>query len=236
MNDVGEKVYNLMMRDYSKCQWGDFYSKLPVELFSRIRIITSLNDRFFDDSFQGMPKDGYAAMSYRMLDHKNITSKFEIRITSDDIRGFNKDKNLVISTAPPDELLDFELGELEYQRVNFVDITSSSKTLFSEWPDIGVINFSYPGTKVTRTTNYRTLACKKDGNDFVITEEPGQGVRAYPVRTKENLELAKKYISKLRKFNVIQAGRLGLFEYINMDVAIEKGLALANSVLKGEKL
>ena len=143
--------------------------------------------------------------------------------------------NMIISTAPPDKMLNYKFGKLEYQKIDFQTtmLKLGREAFYSEeCMDAGVINFAYQNSIYTRMANYKRLACNENAEDVIIAEKPGEGTVAYPVRTQENIKLAKKYIQYMKKLGVIQAGRLGLFEYIDMDVAIAKALNLAKSILK----
>ncbi len=231
IHDVGEKVYDIMIKGYSRCQWGKFYAKLPVELFKRIRIVDSFDDKFFDDDIQGIPKGGYTNLARRMLDHPNISVIYGVKIDLKNLANFT---GMIISTAPPDKMLDYKFGKLEYQKIDFQQMSERGKETFynEECMDAGVINFAYSFPTYTRMANYKRLACNENAEDVIIAEKPGEGTIAYPVRTQENVKLAKKYIRHMKKLGVIQAGRLGLFEYINMDEAIFRALNLAKLLLK----
>lgn len=236
IHDIGEKVYDIMVKDYSRCQWGKFYAKLPVELFKRIKIVDSFDDKFFDDDIQGIPKRGYTALACRILDHPNISIAYGMKIGLSELTSLSANyTNMIISTAPPDKMLDYKFGKLEYQRIDFQTtmLKLSRETFYNEeCMNVGVINFAYQNSIYTRMANYKRLACNEVAEDVIIAEKPGEGIVAYPIRTQENIKLAKKYIQYMKKLGVIQAGRLGLFEYTDMDEAIFRALNLAKSLLK----
>ena len=53
----------------------------------------------------------------------------------------------------------------------------------------------------------------------------------YPVNTEQNNKVFEKYdqLSKTEK-NIFFGGRLGTYQYINMDETVEKALALFNAI------
>jgi len=232
--NVGKIVYDILMKEYSKCQWGKFYNLLPLELFKRIRVVDSFDDRFFDDKVQGIPVDGYTFLTRDILDHPNIFVEYNVYISFDNLLHFPDKYDIVVSTAPPDQMMDYEFGGLKYQKVSFYNLAGfGGQDFYNDNGDrVGVINLARSNSAFTRIANYRQLADSDIGNDIVIAEKPGLGVAAFPVRTQKDIELANRYIEHLRKLGIIQAGRLGLFEYINMDEAIFRAMNLAKSLLK----
>ena len=52
--------------------WGIEPNKLNISVGARLPIRTNNDDRYFNDSFQALPKEGYTKMVARMLDHQNI--------------------------------------------------------------------------------------------------------------------------------------------------------------------
>ncbi|GAI56648.1 unnamed protein product, partial [marine sediment metagenome] len=229
--DVGKKVYDIMIKNYSKCQWGEFYSELPAELFKRIRVVDSFDDKFFDDKVQGIPIGGYTALVRKILGHPNIFVTYNIKVEFDNLLNFATKNKVVISTAPLDQMMDYEFGNLKYQRVNFYNMAGFGGQEFysDDCKDVGVINIARSNSAFTRIVNYKRLAASDVGNDIILAEKSGEGIAAYPVRTQKDIKLAEKYINHMKKLGIIQAGRLGLFEYINMDEAIYRAIELAKS-------
>ena len=72
VNAVGRELYELFFRGYTRKQWGLDPSELDKQVTSRIPTRTNTDDRYFTDSFQAMPRDGYTAMFEKMLDNPLI--------------------------------------------------------------------------------------------------------------------------------------------------------------------
>src|SRR3954467_1586927 len=100
---VGRELYELFFRGYTRKQWGRDPSELDKQVTSRIPTRTNTDDRYFSDTFQAMPKDGYTAMFKRMLANPLI----EIRTGVDfrDVRD-QVDAGHIIYTGPIDEYFD----------------------------------------------------------------------------------------------------------------------------------
>jgi len=231
--DVGKIVYNMMIKEYSRCQWDAFFDLLPVELSKRVRVEDSFDDRFFSDEFQGIPIGGYTMLTNDILDHPNISVEYDAYVTFDSLVILAKSHDVTISTASPDQIMNYEFGRLRYQKVDFYNLGGFGGQDFynDDGYSVGVINLACKNSAFTRIANYKRLAECDMANDIVIAEKPGEGVIAFPVRTKEDVKLAETYVKHAQNYNIIQAGRLGLFEYINMDEAIFKAIELAESLL-----
>ena len=91
-------------------------SQLDKSVTARIPTRTNTDDRYFTDTFQAMPKNGYTAMFSRMLDHPLI----EVR-TGVDFRdvGAAVEADHIIYTGPIDEYFDFRFGKLPYRSLKF---------------------------------------------------------------------------------------------------------------------
>ena len=72
VNAVGTRLYETFFQGYTRKQWGLDPSQLDKSVTSRVPTRTSDDDRYFTDSFQAMPRDGYTRMFERMLDHPRI--------------------------------------------------------------------------------------------------------------------------------------------------------------------
>ncbi len=81
---------------------------------ARIPTRTNTDDRYFTDSFQAMPADGYTAMFERLLDHPRI----EVR-TGVDFEDVRDGHGQLIWTGPIDEYFGRRYGALPYRSLRF---------------------------------------------------------------------------------------------------------------------
>ena len=72
MSKVGWDLYEKLFRGYTRKHWGADPSELHATVCGRIPVRFDADDRYFADSFQSMPADGYTAMFERMLDQNSI--------------------------------------------------------------------------------------------------------------------------------------------------------------------
>jgi len=219
VNRVGRELYEKFFRGYTRKQWGLDPSELDKSVTSRVPTRTDCDDRYFQDTFQAMPAEGYSAMFARMLDHPNI----EVELGVD----FRKlDSNIqfrrLIYTGPIDEYYKHEFGRLPYRSLNF-----QHETRDYEWHQpVAVVN--YPQTEVyTRVTEYKHLTGQNHRKTSITFEIPtDQGDPYYPIPRPENQALYKRYEAlALRERNAIFVGRLATYKYYNMDQVVGQALA-----------
>ena len=217
---VGRHLYETFFRGYTRKQWGLDPSELDKSVTSRVPTRANTDDRYFTDTHQFMPLDGYTAMFKRMLDHPNITV-----ITGTDYRAIQGKvpHRRMVWTGPVDEYFDFRHGKLPYRSLTF-----KHETLDREWyQPVGTVN--YPGEEVpyTRISEYKHLTGQVHGKTTITTEFPAaEGDPYYPVPRPENAELYKRYEAMADATNDVWfVGRLATYRYYNMDQVVAQALA-----------
>jgi UDP-galactopyranose mutase len=222
INAVGQELYELFFRGYTRKQWGLDPSELDKQVTSRIPTRTNTDDRYFSDTFQAMPLEGYTKMFERMVDHPLIDVRTgvdfaELRPHAHEIAEH------IIYTGPIDEYFDFRFGKLPYRSLKF-----DHQTLDEEWHQpVAVVN--YPDEKVpyTRISEYKHLTGQEAPVTTITYEYPSaEGDPYYPIPRPENQELFKKYEALADATdNVTFVGRLATYRYYNMDQIVGQALA-----------
>jgi len=222
INAVGRELYELFFQGYTRKQWGLDPSELDKSVTARIPTRTNTDDRYFTDSFQAMPRDGYTAMFSRILDHPLI----EVR-TGIDFRDL-KDRaheiaNHIVYTGPIDEYFDHRFGKLPYRSLKF-----DHQTLEQErFQDTGTVNYPAPDVPYTRISEYKYLTGQDAPVTTVTYEYPSaEGDPYYPIPRAENQELFKRYEALADATEgVTFVGRLATYRYYNMDQIVGQALA-----------
>ncbi len=215
---VGRDLYEKFFRGYTRKQWGLDPSELDASVTARVPTRTSRDDRYFADTYQGMPRNGYTAMFARMLEHPNI--KVMLQTDYREVIGFIPHKHLIF-TGPVDLFFDYELGKLPYRSLSFHRETVA-QTLVQ---DVGTINFPND-TLYTRVTEMKHLTGQVHERSVLVYEEPqAEGDPYYPIPRPENRERYNAYreLAATRK-NVTFVGRLATYQYYNMDQVVAQAL------------
>ena len=237
---IADYVYEHIFLHYTMKQWGQTPEEISPEVTGRVPVLLSYDNRYFQDKYQGMPKDGYTALFQRMLDHPGITVR-----TSVDCREclqFAGDKTLfegrefqgtVVYTGAVDELFDCEYGRLPYRSLDF---------RFEHFPEESyqgrsVVNYTV-SEEYTRITEFKYLTGQQDADGTTIVKEypfaytGAEGeIPYYAILNEENQALYRKYAGKLAAFsNVYLLGRLAEYKYYNIDAIVKKSLQLADEI------
>src|SRR6187402_2586711 len=113
---IGRELYEKFFRNYTRKQWDLDPSELDASVTSRVPIRNNRDDRYFTDTYQAMPINGYTRMFEKMLDHENI--KIMLNTDYREIRPLVPDAH-VIYTGPVDEFFDYRFGRLPYRSLEF---------------------------------------------------------------------------------------------------------------------
>jgi UDP-galactopyranose mutase len=217
---VGQELYRLFFRGYTRKQWGLDPSELDKAVTARVPTRTNTDDRYFNDTYQAMPAKGYTAMFAAMLEHPNITL-----LLGTDYADV-KDKvsfDRLVYTGPIDEYFDHCHGRLPYRSLRF-----EHRTLAEEWHQkVAVVNYPDEAVPYTRITEYKHLTGQEAPVTSVTYEYPAaEGDPYYPIPRPENQALFKRYEAlALAEPEVIFVGRLATYRYYNMDQVVGQALA-----------
>lgn len=233
---VGNEVYSKLIKPYTEKQWGCKCSELSRDIIKRLPLRYSYDDNYFNDKYQGLPEKGYTKLIENIINGMNCDGEyFEASIDLLLNTEFDADKwkdSKVIYCGSVDELLGYELGELEYNSLRF------EHTIYSYNGHNGqgcpLMNNVNPNVPYTRTVDHIYFDKNKVNDykgdtiltyEYPIKWEIGKE-RYYPINNERNSELYSQYIVLLNEKypNITLGGRMGLYKYLDMDKAI--GLAI----------
>lgn len=217
---VGRDLYEKMFRGYTRKQWGLDPSELDASVIARIPVRTNRDDRYFTDTYQAMPLNGYTRMFQNMLDHPNI--RIELGCEYRDVAKRVNYKELIY-TGPVDEFFRFRFGKLPYRSLSFQHETVNQAV----FQPAAVVN--YPNEHAwTRITEFKYLTGQTAPATSIVYEYPqAAGDPYYPIPRAANQELYARYKAladaTARTYFV---GRLATYKYYNMDQVVAQALTL----------
>ena len=221
INAVGRELYELFFRGYTRKQWGLDPSELDKQVTSRIPTRTNTDDRYFTDTFQAMPRDGYTAMFTAMLDLPLIDKALGMDFRDIRDRAYEIADH-IIYTGPIDEYFEYRFGKLPYRSLHF-----DHRTLNEEWHQpVAVVNYPAEDVPYTRVTEYKHLTGQQHPRTTLTYEFPSsEGDPYYPIPREENQALYKRYEALADATdNVTFVGRLATYRYYNMDQIVGQAL------------
>ncbi len=224
---VGPELYEFFYRGYTEKQWGRPAEALDASVCRRIPIHTGLDERYFKDEFQALPRDGYDAMFEALVE----ASGAEVLLGTDyrDVLPRVRYRHLIY-TGPLDEYFGSRFGPLPYRTARY-----ALEELGAEQVPTGfaqpVLQVNYPGPEAfTRTVELKHVtgqssACSNLVREFPAEYRPGESDPNYPVPGPESDTLAAKYRDLAeREPGVTFIGRLAQYRYLNMDQVVGAAL------------
>lgn len=216
--ELADFIYEKIFFNYTKKQWGLKPEELDKSIFSRVPVMLGYDNRYFQDKYQAIPKS-YTEIIEKMLSNPLIEVKLGVEYSQvkDTI-----DCERLFFTGAIDEFFDYELGALPYRSLDLKFETLDCECFQSK----AVVN--YPNDNdFTRITEFKHFLSEKSDKTVILKEFPeqfevGKNERFYAVLNEQNRELYQKYLKIAQ--NVIFLGRLGDYQYYDMDKAIKRAL------------
>lgn len=226
INAVGRDLYEKFFKGYTLKQWGLSPAQLNASVTARIPTRTNTDDRYFTDTYQAMPAEGYHQLFKNLLDHPNI--QVELSTDFQKIKGQFSSAHVIYS-GPIDAFFDYEYGKLPYRSLKF---EHSHIQGIQHYQSTGTVN--YPNDfDYTRITEFKYLTGQSISGTSIVKEFPqSEGDPYYPIPKPENDALFKKYnLLAEQEKNVTFVGRLAQYKYYNMDQVVGAALTCTDKMV-----
>ncbi len=240
IREIADYVYENVFLRYTMKQWGQTPEEISPEVTGRVPVLISYDNRYFQDKYQGVPKDGFTPMFERMLAHENITVR--CGVDCKEVLTFSGDGIMldgapfsgdVIYTGALDELFDCKFGRLPYRSLRF-DFEHYNQ---DSYQGHSVVNYTV-SEDFTRITEFKFLTGQQDTDGTTIVKEypfaytGAEGeIPYYAILNEENQALYEKYralTDGMKRFHLL--GRLAEYKYYNIDAMTKKAMELADSL------
>jgi UDP-galactopyranose mutase len=234
---IGRPLYEAFIRGYTKKQWQTDPTELPAEVIARLPVRYTFDNRYFNDTHEGLPVDGYTAWLTKMADHPNI----EVRLSTDffDVRDQLPTDVPTVFTGPIDKYFDYQAGELGWRTLDF----EREVLPVGDFQGTSVMNYADEDVPYTRIHEFRHFHPERDypKDKTVVVREYSRFAETgdepyYPINTPEDRakleayrELAKKEAADKR---VLFGGRLGTYKYLDMHMAIGSALSMFDNRIR----
>lgn len=232
---VGRDVYEKLVKGYTEKQWGRDCKELPPFIIKRLPVRLTFDNNYFNALYQGIPIGGYTGMVEKLLDG------IEVRLNEDYLlkkAEYDRMADKIVYTGAIDAYFDYRYGNLEYRSVRFENEILDQPN----YQGNAAVNYTDRETPWTRIIEHKWFEFGKDeeGNELpktIISREyssewkPGEEPY-YPVNDEKNSALYQKYQElAAQEANVIFGGRLGEYQYYDMDAVIGAALRMSEREL-----
>jgi UDP-galactopyranose mutase len=232
---IGRPLYEAFFRGYTCKQWQTDPTELPPEIVTRLPVRYTFDNRYFSDTFEGLPTDGYTAWLERMADHRNI----EIRLNTDffAMRSSLAGNVPVVYTGPLDAYFEYAAGDLGWRTLDFeMEVLGTG-----DFQGTPVMNYADSDVPFTRIHEFRHFYPDRDwypdDKTVIMREYPrlaGRGDEPYyPINTAGDRSRLLRYREMAdRERGVFFGGRLGTYKYLDMHMAIASALSMYSGRLR----
>ncbi|SIT88794.1 UDP-galactopyranose mutase [Microbacterium sp. RU33B] len=238
---IGRPLYDAFIRDYTAKQWQTDPRELPAEVITRLPVRYTYDNRYFSDTWQGLPNDGYTAWLENMADHPRIDVVLSTDFF-DEGQPLNKRDVVgqvpVVYTGPLDAYFGHSEGKLAWRTLDFeqevLDVGDYQGTAVMNYADLDV-----PFTRIHEFKHFhperfdiypidRTVVVREYSRFADAADEP-----YYPVNTPDDRTavLAYRRLAEAEK-DVYFGGRLGTYQYLDMHMAIGSALSMWSNQLE----
>lgn len=236
---IGRPLYEAFIKHYTAKQWQTPPEELPASIISRLPVRYNYDNRYFNDKYEGLPVDGYAAWLERMAAHPNI----EVHLNTDYFEPghqYSRENVLgqipVVYTGPVDRYFDYAEGDLSWRTIDLEEEVLP----IEDFQGCSVMNYPDADVPFTRIHEFRHFHPERDytKDATVIMREYSRFANKgdepyYPVNTSVDREklLAYRDLAKGEN-NVLFGGRLGTYKYLDMHMAIGAALSMFDNKIR----
>jgi UDP-galactopyranose mutase len=223
---IGRPLYEALIKGYTEKQWQTDPTLLPAEIITRLPVRYNFDARYFSDTWEGLPLDGYHAWIEKMLDHENINLVLSVDYQS--VKVEVPSDTQVVYTGPVDEYFDFAHGRLSWRTLDF----ETEVLEIEDYQGASVVNYADVSVPYTRIHEYRHLHPERrpEHKRTVISREYSRFAGPadepyYPINTAQDRLKLENYRGLAKDLpNVTFGGRLGTYKYLDMHMAIASAL------------
>ncbi|MEG0548510.1 MAG: UDP-galactopyranose mutase [Coprobacillus sp.] len=240
IREVADYVYQNIFLKYTMKQWGQKPEEVDQSVTARVPVLISTDNRYFQDTYQGLPLDGYTELFKKMLDHPLI----EVQLRKDAKKIINFDfenqkvyiegkefNGQIIFTGAIDDFFNHKLGKLPYRSLYF----DFEHYALEDYQGHSVVNYTV-SEDFTRITEFKHLTGQVSNETTIVKEYPrvyedSSQVPYYAIMNDENNAMYQKYVDLMKPFsNFYFLGRLAQYKYYNIDGIVEEALKLVKQL------
>ncbi len=243
LQEIAQYVYENIFLKYTMKQWGKSPKEIDPAVSGRVPVLLSRDNRYFQDTYQGLPLHGFTPVFEKLLDFDGIEvrlgcqaeSVLEIDPAGDVPVKFEGQpfRGNIIFTGALDELFGCRYGRLPYRSLRF-DFEHYDRKFYQSH---GVVNYTV-SEDFTRITEFKYLSGQLEAEDTTIVKEYPMSYQGkegeipyYAINNPENDRLFARYanlVSGIPNFYLL--GRLAEYKYYNIDAIVDRALTMSEQI------
>ncbi len=223
---IGKPLYEAFIKGYTKKQWSIDPKQLPANIITRLPVRYSFNNRYFSDTWEGLPVDGYTAWLEKMAKHELISVFLDVDFF--DIQHLIPGGIPLVYTGAIDRYFNYAEGELSWRTLDFdVQVVEGD-----DFQGTSVMNYADEDIPFTRIHEFKHLHPERSYSKtktVVMYEYSRFADRIdepyYPVNTSADRARLTSYRDRIaHEKDVFFGGRLGSYQYLDMHMAIASAI------------
>lgn len=233
---IGQPLFDAFIKNYTAKQWQTPAEELSPDIIKRLPVRYNYDNRYFNNTYEGLPTDGYEAWFQNMINA--CGENLEVRLGVDyfnnsAIRELTHSGVLTIYTGPIDQFYDYKFGELKWRSIEL----EKEVLDVDDFQGCPVMNYADLEPKFTRIHEFKHFHPERtndayapdSGKTVIVREYSKTWTRGdepyYPVNTATDRTKLAQYQDLARQEpNVIFGGRLGEYAYYDMDKTFASAL------------
>jgi UDP-galactopyranose mutase len=245
LSRVGPRLYEAVFKHYTKKQWDKYPADLDASVLMRLPCRTTMDDRYFSDPWQALPKHGYTRIFENMIGNDpNITVRVDCNFFEMKKKGTLPKHEFLVYTGQIDSYYAaLGMPQLEYRSLRFEEEYIEKTEDGEFFQEAMVVNYPSSDVPFTRIVEYKHTpnqpAGRHEAPGTLIVREysSATGEPYYPVPNPQNRVLYEKYAKMAAEEpGVAFVGRLASYKYFNMDEAILNALEMFDNLVETGKL
>ncbi|MCW2628893.1 MAG: UDP-galactopyranose mutase [Mycobacterium sp.] len=236
---IGRPLYEAFVKGYTAKQWQTDPKELPAANITRLPVRYTFDNRYFNDTYEGLPVDGYTAWLKNMA----IDERIEVRLDTD---WFDVGDGLraesphapVVYTGPLDRYFHYTEGRLGWRTLDFeVEVLNTGD--FQGTPVMNYNDLDVPYTRIHEFRHFHPERAYPTDKTVIMREysrfADDDDEPYYPINTEADRELLAAYRARAKaetaSAKVLFGGRLGTYQYLDMHMAIASALNMYDNTL-----
>ena len=222
---IGKELYYAFFYGYTKKQWGCEPKELPASILKRIPVRFNYNDNYHNNSYTGIPTNGYTELFEKLIDDPRITLTLNRKyVQGDNLTNYDH----VFYTGPLDAYFNYRFGRLGYRTVTFESFRSEG-----DYQGTAQINYCDEDVPYTRITEHKHFTSWEHHQKTILFREFSKettplDIPYYPKRLEVDKTLLMKYRNHAGQLDKVSfLGRLATYRYMDMHHVIGEAMDFA---------
>jgi UDP-galactopyranose mutase len=234
---VGKTLYEKFVKHYNKKAWqldSNTEMDFGFEATVKLKPMESGERHEFKEWINAYPTppDGYNRYFDICLEgcevlFNTVVDAYEFEKNRVRVGDRVFDYDVIISAISPDELFDYQWGELRYVGREYYNIVLPTPQVLPD--DVYFLYFPNECDTHTRVVEYKKFTQYDSPHSLIALEVPSLRNKLYPTMIQSEVDKAQRYLDALPD-NAFSVSRMGTYRYVDMDDVIIQAMDICKDL------